>query len=474
MDNFYKENVEDILGLTPMQAGMLFHYLSEPESGVNFNQDCYRLKGIVKVDYLKRAWNYVAETNEMLRTIFRWNKSKLPIQIILKKYDIPFIEYDYSALSTEEKQTCLEEMLQKDRRELVNIETKPYRVIFCKLSDEEYNMVVSAHHIIYDGWSNGLIIKELLYAYREFLSGREPRVSKKTKYKELVKWHQNQDKAKQKQYWVNYLKDYKPKSILSMDKAQKSMGKSGKYFFQMDEEMVDDIYQFIQQEQITLAALIYSAWGILLHKYSEYEDILLGVTMSGRTSDIARVENIVGLFINTLPIRMKIKRESKIWDILREVANTIISFEKYQGTSLADLKQYGSVSRDEQLFDTIVVVQNYPLDVGLVDEDQYMSIEYESSYYLTNFAISLDVRTFKGIQLFFDFDGGIIDLASIEQICDCLIKISQEIIHNQRQDSKVADIEMFDLNEENNVLNDLQNTIDQLSRLEGVDFDEIF
>ena len=474
MDKFDKENLEDILAVTPMQAGMLFHYFSEKGSGVYFDQHCYRLKGVVNIDCLKRAWNYVAENNEMLRTIFRWSGTKLPIQIILEKYDIPFSEYDYSGLPASEKHIYLDEMLQQDQRELVNIETKPYRILFCKLSDEEYNMIVSAHHIIYDGWSNALLLKELLYAYEEYLNGRDPEKPKKTKYKELVKWYQNQDKSKQKRYWEEYLKGYKSKSFLGMNQVHKSMGESGKYLYQMDEEMADDIYQFIRQEQITLAALIYTAWGILLQKYSGYEDIVFGVTMSGRTSDIAGVENIVGLFINTLPMRLKIKAESKIRDILREVNNAIISLEEYQGTPLVDLKQYGSVRIDEQLFDTIVVVQNYPLDAGMMDDERCMSIEFASSYYLTNFSISLDIRTFKGIQLDFDFDCTVFDSEYVEKICDCLVKIAEAIILDRGQDRVVADIEIFDVNEWDSKLKDIQNMMEQLERLEEVGFDEIF
>lgn len=474
MVNFCKENVEDILGVTPMQAGMLFHYLREPGSGVYFDQHCYHLKGIIKIDCLKRAWNYLASNNEMLRTIFQWNGLKVPIQIILKEYHIPFSEYDFSKLNLTEKQTCMEELLRLDQRELVKIESKPYRVIFCKLSEEEYSMIVSAHHVIYDGWSNALIFKELLYAYGEYLNGREPKRSKKTKYKELVKWYKNQDKQKHKLYWENYLKDYKSKSFLGMGKANKSIGEACKYFYQLNEEMEGAVNQFIRQEQITLATLIYTIWGILLQKYSGHDDIMFGVTMSGRITDIPLVENTVGLFANTLPLRLKIKKESNIGDILREVNNTIISFEQYQGTPLVDLKQYSSIGREEQLFDTIVVVQNYPLDVKMVDDRHKMSIEFVSSFYLTNFDISLDVRTLKGIQLVFNFNGEKFDLLSVEKICESFIKLTRALILEQGKECKVADIELFGFVERNIVLRNVKNTLDYLEGLEEVDFDEIF
>ncbi len=457
-----------------MQMGMLFHYLSESGEGVNIDQHCYRLKGVIKIAFLKRAWEYVAKNNEMLRTVFCWIGLKLPVQIILKEYQIPFREYDYSTLSMNEKQKCLDDLLHSDQSERINIDQNPYRIIFCKVSDDEYYMIVSAHHIIYDGWSNGIIFKELLYAYEEYLNGREPKISNKTKYKELVRWYQNQDKQKQKVFWENYLKNYKPTCYLGREESYKSRGMPSKYMYHLDRSMEETMKDFIQQEQTTLAALIYAAWGIALQKYSGYEDTIFGVTLSGRSTDIPLVDNIVGLFVNTLPLRLTIQKNRKIRDILREVKQTIIAFEEYQGTSLVDLKQYSMLGIEGQLFDSIVVVQNYPLEVTKIKDTQKMSIAFASSSYSTNFDIALDIRTMDGIDFVFSYNNEKYDLLGIKKICECVITIINAFILDKGHACKVEDIELTNFNESEDVLSEMKDTINYLEGLEEVDYEEIF
>lgn len=469
-----KENVEDILAVTPMQAGMLFHYFSEPGSRVYFEQCCYRLKGTINSDALKKAWRYVVQNNEMLRAVFRWKGIRLPVQIILKDYDIPVSEYDFSCLDGRERQRGLENTRLQDQSELIDIETKPFRVILCKLSDDEYEMIVSTHHVIYDGWSNAVLLKELLYAYNEYLNNREPPKIVKTKYKELIKWHQKQDEAKHRLYWKKYLDGYTPKNLLNIGNAKKSAVELGKYSYKIESKIVDAAYNFIKQEQITLAALIYTAWSILLHRYSGQEDIVFGITMSGRTSEIAGVEDIVGLFINTLPIRVRLNSDTGLAELLREVNRSIIAIEEFQGTPLFDIKQYCTGVREGQLFDTIVVIQNYPVGTGLEEDDQCMSITFSSSFYLTNFNLSLGVRAFKGLQLDFDFDVSRLDTESVEKLCRRFVKIVDEIACRYKPGMKVKDVGAIDLSDSSNLLDSINNTRNDLKRLEEVDFDEVF
>lgn len=333
-------------------------------------------------------------------------------------------------------------------------------------------MIVSAHHIIYDGWSNSLILKELLYAYEDYLIGREPAIIWKTKYKELVKWYQNQDKRKHSHFWENYLKEYNPKRLLKFNNPCVQTSEPGKFLCQVDNELECAIINFIRREHITLATFIYTSWGILLHNYSGYEDILFGVTMSGRTSDIAGVESIVGLFVNSLPLRLNIGNENRVRDLIREVKRTMISFEEFQGTSLIDLKRYVQIGKGASLFDTLVVVQNYPIDFIMVDNEQSICIDFKSSYYMTNFDLSLDVRTFKGIQLAFNFNRDVLNLISIERICKQLFKIFELIINSQ--DNKVKDFELDDINERINMLKDIEQTINFLTQLEEDNLDEVF
>jgi len=189
-----------------MQESMLFQHLKEPHSRLYFEQTCYRLTGAVEVGKLIDAWNAVAEANEMLRTVFRWQGLKKPVQVILKNPALTFKEIDLSQLSPGAGQQQLDKIKQEDRQNRLDLCSRPFRVIFCKMAENRYEMIVSNHHIIYDGWSNAIILRELAEAYHRLYLGKEWLKPVKTRYKEYLKWQQQQDKIKQTLYWKNFFK----------------------------------------------------------------------------------------------------------------------------------------------------------------------------------------------------------------------------------------------------------------------------
>lgn len=161
-----KQNVEDILGLAPIQEGLLFHYLKNPESDEYFEQICLGISGRVDAGLFTKAWEAVVQTNEQLRTLFRWEKVKTPVQIVLKEYTPHIKIIDLTHKSESEKNILLEEIKVKDREKKFDLREIPFRVTLCILAEERHEMIISNHHIIYDGWSNGIILKEFLNAYR--------------------------------------------------------------------------------------------------------------------------------------------------------------------------------------------------------------------------------------------------------------------------------------------------------------------
>ena len=215
MEKLEKKNIEDILALTPMQEGMLFHYLKNPESNHYFEQLGLEISGEINVEIFEKAWIFVVETNEMLRAVFRWEKLEKPTQIILREYKCKLTFYDFSGLDNSRKNAALEEIKTKDRLEPFDLHKVPFRVILCKLDAKKYEMVISNHHILYDGWSNGIILKEFFKAYHEFCKKEhsiKPPI--KSRFREFIKWVQNQDIKKQEQFWREYLDGFDTPTVL--------------------------------------------------------------------------------------------------------------------------------------------------------------------------------------------------------------------------------------------------------------------
>ncbi len=305
MTKLIKKNIEDILALTPMQEGMLFHYLKNSVSEHYFEQLSLEISGEIEPDIFEKAWNFVIETNEMLRTLFRWENVENPIQVILKKHYLQLRYHDITGKEGNEKKKQVEKINIRDRKEKFDLQEVPFRVNLCRLEKAKYVMIISNHHILYDGWSNGIILKEFLQAYDAFSRQKSPTRPDKGKYKEFVKWVRKKNTGVQERYWQEYLEDFAaPIELPGKFKKRENLDYIGNYHLIFPNEITSQLDAFLKARKIPLSALIYSAWGILLQKYNDCEDIIFDSTVSGRSVKIKGIEDIVGLFINTVPLRI--------------------------------------------------------------------------------------------------------------------------------------------------------------------------
>jgi amino acid adenylation domain-containing protein len=452
-----RQNIEDILALSPMQEGMLFHYLQHPESGQYFEQLSLHLSGEIKPEIFKKAWDFVAGTNEMLRTVFRWEQVEKPIQIVLKKQALPFREYDFSMFESHIREIKLAEVSEKNHQERVDPAIAPFQVTFCKLGAYEWEMLIDYHHLIYDGWSNGIIIAELVDAYHEFVNGREPERPVKRKYKEYLKWRQKQDRQKQANYWKDYLSGfYAPTALPKHFRSNPGVNEARTYQYILTEALNRKIKEFVKERQITIATLFYVAWGLLLQRYANTEDVVFGTTVSGRAPEIQGIEAMVGLFINTIPLRMKADFTAHISGLLKQIELMLIARQDFETTPLVDIKSYSEISGSEPIFDTIVVIENYPLTGFLTKNNGSIKIDSYSAVEATNFALTLAVPAWERIQFNLIYDGGKFDAPFIINLTGHLINIIDTIITSPGLSP--AEISMLSEREKQQLLSDFNAT----------------
>jgi len=452
-----KSNIQDIVALSPMQEGMLFHYLQNPNSSEYFEQLSLTLVGKVNSEFVKEAWNFIAQSNEMLRTIFRWEKLEKPIQIVLKEYEIPVVEYDISMEDSKSKNQLLYEIKEQDKNKGIDISVEPLRVLLVKLDGNKYEMIISNHHILYDGWSNGIILKEFFTAYNSFFNNIQPIYKSKGKFKEFIKWYQNQDKEKQLRYWSSYLDDFETKNVLPAGNVISSShsnqcGMSSK----LSKELAEKIDRLCKQEKITMAAFMYTAWGILLQKYSNTDDAVFGTTVSGRKANVRGIEDIVGLFINTIPLRIKNDKHKTIRSMFMDVDKMLKDREEYENTSLVDIKTASGFDYQSNIFDSIVVLENYPLDKTLNNSNSVIKIESYSMYEATNFDLVLSISAFEDVEMNFIYNSDSFDKAVIEKMMEHFEHIIKSIIQNPI--AIPSEIDMFSKAEKDKIIFEFNNT----------------
>ncbi len=425
-----KNNIEDMFSLTPMQEGMLFHYLKQPDEDQYFEQLCLQISGVIDEDVFDKAWNHVVQTNEALRTVFRWEKLKKPIQIVLKEYNTQIFKHDLTRKANKTKEKLLNEIQNRDRSNKFDLRNVAFRVTLCMFESNKYQMIISNHHILYDGWSTGIILKEFFEAYNYISRKVELNILNKNKFKDFIIYIQNEDKEKQKQYWTDYLKDFNtPRHLFSNLNKDKQIPKIMKFKYNISQDRTQSINSFAKERKITLASILYSAWGILLQRYMNAEDVVLGTTVSGRNVPINGIENIAGLFINTLPLRLNNNRD-KLSELLKNVNKAVASRKEYENTPLVDINKYSGIASKEELFNSIVVIENYPLDNALANKDNNLSIDSYSIVSKTNFDLTVGIDTFDGIKIELLYNEALFTHDVIERICGHFESIILEMIKN--------------------------------------------
>jgi len=209
-----REDIQDILGLTPMQEGMLVLYLREPKSLVYFEQLSLTISGRIDFPIFQKAWQFVVDANQSLRTLFRWEKMSSPTQVILKHHQ-PVI-HEHNLLADRDREDRLERLKEKDRQERFDLSAVPFRLALCRLGEERYEMIVSHHHILYDGWSSGIILKEFFSAFNDLSAGRALKKPDKTGFKEYMREVSTRHREKERVFWRSYLAGFEGMAGLSV------------------------------------------------------------------------------------------------------------------------------------------------------------------------------------------------------------------------------------------------------------------
>ncbi|MCP5105502.1 MAG: amino acid adenylation domain-containing protein, partial [bacterium] len=446
------KNIEDILALTPMQEGMLFLYLKEPHSRHYFEQLCLHISGRIRHPLFEQAWKRVIQRNQMLRTLFRWEKLGAPSQVILKQFTLEPVYIDLSDQEANQKESALEEVKNRDMAQAFDLTRVPFRVILCKLSDQKYVMIISNHHILYDGWSTGLILKEFFEAYTAVCSGDGGLpLSVKTPFKEFVKWVREQDTGSQKEYWQNYLKGIDSGTRLPV-KREVGETSSVSYRVTLSKERSRQLTEFAEKNKVTAASLFYGAWGILLQKYTRGFDVLFGTTVSGRSAKVKGIEDMVGLFINTLPLRVERRAGETIVGMLRRISDTLQVREPYESTSNADITGYSPLDNKEALYDSIVILENYPLAGLLTVENTPLKVESYTMVESAPYDLTVGITLYDGIKIDFSYDKGIFSGDTIVRLSNHFELILQGIIENPA--GEVAHLEIISEEEKRRLLFD--------------------
>jgi amino acid adenylation domain-containing protein len=413
-------NIENIYELSPIQQGILFHSLYESESGAYFVQLSYGLRGMVNIAAFERAWQRVVAHHPPLRTSFHWEGLDKPLQVVHKKVQLPLEQLDWRGITPEEQQEKFQAFLLSDRQQGFNLSDESLlRLTLIRLGERHYHFVWSSHHIILDGWSGALVFKDFALLYEAFCRGEEIPLQSGDRFADYIAWLQQQDLSQAEAFWRQTLQGVTAPTPLTNLEVQSLSAQPEKYFEQslkLSPATTTTLKSWAKQHQLTLNTIVQGAWALLLSRYSGENEVVYGVTVSGRPVDLPAAESMVGIFINTLPLRVKLDAEMLLLPWLGQLQRQLLEIRQYEYTPLVEIQGWSEIPRGLPLFESILVFENYPVDRALSDWQKNLEIETLSAVDRTNYPLTISVIPGSELEIRIAGDRSRFDTATMTRI----------------------------------------------------------
>jgi amino acid adenylation domain-containing protein/non-ribosomal peptide synthase protein (TIGR01720 family) len=465
-----ESSIIDIYELSPMQAGMLFHTLYAPNSGVYFEQRSCLIRGNLNKAAFRQAWLRVVERHSVLRTAFHYSELEKPLQVVYDYVELPWQELDWCGVEAAAQKAKLTEFLESDCNSGFNIQQPPLmRCALIRLESNKHQFIWSHHHLLMDGWCNGILLTEVFTLYKAFCQGQNVTLPPPTPYGNYILWLQQQNPEQAESYWRKQLQDFTAPTVLDIgdwghfDKLSASLGTGD--WEEVDErkssvnsQQTEQLQNFVRQHRLTLNTLVQGAWALLLSRYSGEKDVLFGTTVSGRPPELPQVERIVGLFINTLPVRVDVNGEMQIIPWLQQLQAQQVEREQYSYSSLVDIQGWSSVPRGTSLFESLLVFENYPVSIESVIKsfDETLQIEDTQGFEKTNYPLTLTVIPGRELLLKVSYDVSYFDAATISRLLGHLETLLISMVNEPEQ--RLSQISILTPQERQLILKDWNQT----------------
>lgn len=367
--------IVDAYPLSPMQQGMLFHSVSAPGSDVYVEQLSCSLRGDLRLAEFRATWDEVLRRHATLRTAFAWHGLPEPLQVVGPLLPPPLEVLDWRALPAEELRERLAQLCSAERLKGFELTRAPLmRLKLVRLSGEWHRLIWTWHHIILDAWAVRLILEEFFAIYDANREGRAVETELPRPYKDFIAWQRAQDLSEAEAFWRQSLAGFREPTPLGIeglgvnghaaaaveDGASADTGYALE-FLEVPSGEVAALREAARRSRVTLNTLVQGAWALLLGRYSGREEVLFGTAVAGRPPEMAGVETMVGLFINTLPVRVNVSPQQKLGPWLGELQRLQAEARRYEHTPLYQVQGWSPVPRGTQLFESLLVVENFPL-----------------------------------------------------------------------------------------------------------------
>ncbi|WP_244481623.1 condensation domain-containing protein, partial [Rhizobium sp. Root1203] len=422
--------IEEVLPLSPLQHGLLFHALYDDGTFDPYiNQDVLELSGTLNAEVLKLSIEELLIRHRNLRAGFLTSLGE-PVQIIPRETVIPWRTVDLRALSELDRQAALERAVLEDFRLPFDLAKPPllrFSLVHC--DDARHILIFTRHHIVLDGWSMQVFLKELAVLYAS--NGDPTILPPATHYRDFLAWMKKQDKAAAEDAWSSALADLNEPSQLAPLLSARPIP-AHTHMLQVSKETSSLITARARQQGVTVNTIFQATWALLLHHMLGEYDVVFGINVSGRSPDIPNIENMVGFFINALPLRITLRPRETFAELLQRLQHEQSELMPHHHIALSDIQRVTGMRR---LFETMLIFENYPTVDNRDDKRGGLRISLigENGGNTTHYTLSLVVTPGERVELCFGYRPDAYDKIVIERLADRLVRVLEAVAADPRQ-----------------------------------------
>ncbi|WP_435590105.1 amino acid adenylation domain-containing protein [Mycobacteroides immunogenum] len=403
--------IADVLPLTPLQQGLLFHAGIANSSGddVYAVQFDIALSGALDADRLREALQAVVVRHPHLAARF-CDQFEQPLQIIPAD---PVAPWRYIELSTGVDDFGIDEQIEQvcvvERAAVCDLAAQPaFRAVLIRTGEDQHRFVLTNHHIVLDGWSMPILMQEIFAGYHGV------RLSPATSYRSFVTWLSERDRDAAEVAWRKAMAGFET-PVLVGPPQKLQFGRRSVGLFRVPVKTTRSLTKLARSCRTTVNVVLQGAWALLLSSLSGQDDVAFGTTVSGRPAEVLGAESMVGLLINTVPVRATISGASTTEELLRQLQGAHNDTLEHQHLALSDIHR---ITGQERLFDTVFVYENYPTSTGAAADFGELSITGFSSRDYYHYPIAVQAGPGRELELRVQYDTDVFDAESIEELIE--------------------------------------------------------
>ncbi|WPO69658.1 non-ribosomal peptide synthetase [Streptomyces sp. KN37] len=429
--------LQDILPLSPLQEGLLFHRLYSGDApDVYAVQLVVELTGDLSVPSLKQAAQALLARHPGLRAAFRYEGLSRPVQLIPRQVPLPWSEYDLTDVPEAERDRRLEELLRADRYERFDLATPPLVRFLCiRVAQDRHVFVMSNHHLLLDGWSLPIVLRDLVTLYAT--GGDDSELPRVRSPRDHLEWLSRRDRAADRAAWAEAVGGFdEPSLIAPAARTAPAPELPDELELELDAATTAALAPVARRLGVTAGTLVQTAWALVLAQFTGKDDIVFGATVSGRPADVEGVETMVGLFINTVPVRVRLRPAEHLADLITRVQEEQTRLLPHHHLDLSSIRQLSGLSGTTQMFDTLLVYENYPAaprgTVGGAEAGGELRITGMRGRDATHYPLTLLVHPGERLRLRLEHRTDTVDEAGARSLGEQLLQALRAVVHETR------------------------------------------